>query len=187
MTQTQRQTQTQMLPQEQGGDHYVDILSLENVEVLLQMEEKPEVSLNVNGRDLSFLCDSGATRTVICLRDASHILPNQYLIAVKAANGAKYTERLSETVVVRDPETDMTAQSEVVLSNVCPYNLLGRDMMKTLKIAVVPTQKGMRAQRGVPEIFLKEGEPPLNYWYSLDLVSTGPSAVTTRCLKKSER
>ena len=69
-------------------------------------------------------------------------------------------------------------QWQFVLSNACPCNLLGRDMMQALNIAVVPTQRGVKALR-IHDSNVIEGEDVPHYWYSLDLVNVGPSSVTS--------
>ena len=54
--------------------------------------------------------------------------------------------------------------------------------MQALNIAVVPTQRGVKALR-IHDSNVIEGEDVPHYWYSLDLVNSGPGSVTSSLLK----
>ena len=58
--------------------------------------------------------------------------------------------------------------------------------MESLNIAVVPTEKGLKAQR-VTQTFVLEGQGPIRYWYSLDLTTTGPGSVTKPLIEKAKQ
>ena len=85
-------------------------------------------------------------------------------------------------MVREDPETGKSVHRQFVLSTACPSNLLGRDMMQALNIAVVSTKRGVKALR-IHDSNVVEGEDVPHFWYSLDLVNTGPGSVTSALLK----
>ncbi|AWP21869.1 Hypothetical protein SMAX5B_003376, partial [Scophthalmus maximus] len=103
--------------------------------------EKPEVTLTVQGKQIKFLCDSGASRTVVNPEDP-----------------------LSKPIKITDPETGKSRPCQVVLSYVCPCYPLGRDMMQSLGIATVPTAKGLKALRMTSCLVIQD-ETPIHYWY----------------------
>ena len=51
-------------------------------------------------------------------------------------------EPLSEPLKIRDPKTDKNIFASVEVSELCCVNLLGRDLMTKLRIAVIPDQMG---------------------------------------------
>ena len=70
-------------------------------------------------------------------------------IWVKSANGKSHTERLSKLLTVTDTRTGVRADCQVVLSTLCPCNLLGRDLLNLLKLGIVPEEKGLTVVRMV--------------------------------------
>lgn len=162
------------------------MLNLENAEIMLQQETRPEVTLIIMGKEIPFLCDTGASKTVIHPDELPNLQLSEQSILVKSANGRIHSERLSAPVEVLDEETDKNHVTQIVLSRVCPCNLLGRDLLHALNIAVVPHRDGLRAQR-LQEIHVYEGTKPVNYWYSLDLVTTGPASVTQNLIEKARK
>lgn len=75
-------------------------------------------------------------------------------------------EVLSVLIKIFDPKTGKSGTGQVVLSFVCPCNLLDLDMMHCPGIATVPTYNSIKAMR-VTQNFT--GTMPLHYRYSLDL------------------
>ncbi len=104
---------------------------------------------------------------------------------VKGASGLICQERLSKSLKTTDPKTDRTYHCSFVISSRCPTNLLGRDLMAMVGISEVPTERGMRAVR-TEEVHVKCGQGPINYFYSLDLVTSGPASVTDTLRAKVE-
>ena len=101
---------------------------------------------------------------------------------MRSANRLINKEVLSKLTWLEDPEKGKSVKCQFVLSSACPCNLLGRDMMQALSIAVVPTQRGVKALR-IHDSCVIEGEDVPHYWYSLDLVNTGPGSVTSSLIK----
>ena len=157
------------------------VLNIEHVN-MLQKEERPEIVLIVKGTEVKFLCDSGAARSLIHPSEAPGVLKTNSCVYVRSASGLIHKEGLSALTWLEDPETGKSVRCQFVLSNGCPCNLLGRDMMQALNIAVVPTQRGVKVLR-IYDNNVIEGEDVPHYWYSLDLVNSGPGSVTSSLVK----
>uniref|UniRef100_A0A1A8SGV6 Peptidase A2 domain-containing protein n=1 Tax=Nothobranchius rachovii TaxID=451742 RepID=A0A1A8SGV6_9TELE len=107
------------------------------------MKEKPFITINVQGKKVEFLCDTGACRSVV---SSGVKLPrSQNSILVKTADGQTTRSSLSKPVLVDDPVTGLGKRISLVIAPDCPLNLLGRDLMSILKISIVPIKDGMRA------------------------------------------
>ncbi|XP_042290616.1 uncharacterized protein LOC121912527 isoform X2 [Thunnus maccoyii] len=191
-------TQTHTCTQSDKEAEVDEILSLQTAEILLSQEgTKPWIVLKVQGKSITVLCDSGACRTVLRHNKTGTdfpLKPNSGL-RVRSATGHVTVEPLTEPLKKRDPKTNKNIFASVVVSQLCPVNFLGRDLMTKLGIAVVldQTGSGMKACRvnlktavsdeeDEVETFVHEGLT-LNYWYSLDLVQTGPGSVTQELMK----
>lgn len=120
------------------GDDAIDICSA--LDLLNASEEQPSVVLKVNGKNVQFLRDSDC-KTVPGVQTSNGIL------WVKAVNGASDRKRLSKPVFITDPVSGVHTRTPVVISEDCPVNLLGRDVMTILAVGVIPTKNGMRAIR----------------------------------------
>ena len=66
---------------------------------------------------------------------------------MRSVTGHIVTEPLSRPVSITDPKTNKSVLAVVAVSNLCPVNLLGRDLMEELGIGVIPTPLGMKACR----------------------------------------
>lgn len=130
------------------------------------------VVVNVNGTDISFLCDSGACRTVIRKKDVK--FPYQYSddsIITRSASGGLTTESVTEPLQFLYNGENIEAQ--VIISEVCPVSLLGRDVMTKLKLGIVPMGNGtweavrVRFKRQDNLVIQERGEP--QYYYALRL------------------
>ncbi|KAL6482199.1 hypothetical protein MHYP_G00102790 [Metynnis hypsauchen] len=64
-------------------------------------------------------------------------------------------------------------------------NLLGRDMLADLQIAVVPVGDGLQAQHCADLAMVLEEISAPHYWYSLDFVNMGSSSITQALLDKA--
>lgn len=115
------------------------------VDILCAYASQPEVTLKVNDYFITFLCDSGAHKTVINLAGLPGVGRGEELIFIQAANGVVTKENLSQGVI--DPVPRKKTKCSVVLSKVVACNLLGRDIMHSLGIGTAPTSDGMRAFR----------------------------------------
>ncbi|CDQ67332.1 unnamed protein product [Oncorhynchus mykiss] len=154
-------------------DAETEVFELATVDLALAQEEKPFLTLAVMGQRITFLCDTGACRTAICSEDAPQgIHPSGHKIIVRSASGHHCVERLSTPITLRHEMTEGEATVPVLISKLCPVNLLGRDVMKLLNITITPTDKGMKAQVVKNNMVIcGEGDP--HYWYSQDLLRGG--------------
>lgn len=130
----------------------------------------PTIILTVAGSDVEFLCDSGATRS--CL----NVLPpkvrlSRDAISIRSANGELDRSRLTIPAAVTDPVTGLTTTQSLVYAPNCPMNLLGRDIMFALNIAVGPSEGSFQPIRRALDVLLGESEGPIQpfYFYTLDL------------------
>lgn len=80
-----------------------EILDICNVEMYLQSEIKPEITLVVKGKEAIFLCDTGGCRTPIHPQDMPGGVKKKGTIFVKSANGLMYEEDVSENLPIEDP------------------------------------------------------------------------------------
>uniref|UniRef100_A0A8D0DCP1 ribonuclease H n=1 Tax=Sander lucioperca TaxID=283035 RepID=A0A8D0DCP1_SANLU len=94
----------------------------------------PTTVLKVQGRDIEFLVDSGATNSVL----KKSLFPNQKLsgrlVLSRSASGMVLPERFTVPMTCvhtdpEDPEPERRVKCAFLLSPVCPVNLLGRDLM----------------------------------------------------------
>lgn len=78
-------------------------------EEMLNLEEcvMPVVELLVNGQKITFLCDTGATRTVL-RDDVKGTCPSGSTVSVRSANG--------NVVWITDPETEKSHRGSIVIS-----------------------------------------------------------------------
>lgn len=90
---------------ELSHDEEEEVLHLD-IEVLLQAEVKHRITLLVEGTEINFLCDSGATRTIITQTDLPTACKSHKTILVRSANGRIHREPLAEPVVTA-PMADM--------------------------------------------------------------------------------
>lgn len=99
-----------------------DILDICNVEMYLQNEIKPEITLTVQGKQISFLCDTGACKTLIHPQDLPEGIKKEGTIFVKSASGLICEEDVSEKLLVEDPQTKRKTECKIVISKRCPIN-----------------------------------------------------------------
>lgn len=120
----------------------------------LKEDEKPYYTLTIGGERVKFLCDSGADRTVLKDKNPA-VKPRKKWIAVVSANGKVQMLKISKPTSVLDEDGEGHT-AELVISPDCPVNLLGRDLMKQIRIALVPTEKGMRPEK-MTSAYVHEG------------------------------
>lgn len=150
-----------------------EVFELATIDLALQLEQKPYLTLTVMGKIIKFLCDTGACRTAICADDAPpRIQSNGEKIIVRSASGHQFMERLSAPVILKHESSGGEATVPVLVSKLCPVNLLGRDVMTKLNVAVTPTERGMKAYI-VQDNMVVCGDREPCYWYSQDLLRGG--------------
>lgn len=142
-----------------------DVLNLQEILLNLEEEHRPYVTLTVKHKDIVFLCDTGACKTVIVQKDKPPgVTYSNDKIMIKSATGHATIEMLTQPLPLKDEVTGKIINAQILISNSCPLNLLGREEMQQLNIGVIPTEKGMRAVRlptaEQPQIFVIEVKNP---------------------------
>lgn len=137
------------------------------VQLTLDSKTPPSLTLKVHGVNVTFLVDSGAEVSVI----QSKILPNAprttKLLKTIGASGIPGFEPISEPLTVWFG--DYKGEHPFLLSDVCPVNLLGRDLMCALSIEVHCDPAGIKltcATAGLYPFCISKSD----YHYSWDLV-----------------
>lgn len=138
----------------------------------------------VNGTQIRFLCDTGACRTVVKQSDA--IFPykkSNETIFTRSASGDVEKQKLTEPVEISDDEE--TVSVPILVSDSCPVNLLGRDVMTKLGIGVIPgDEEGGRwkAIKLESQNALEANGVPY-FWYCIALSNRGPNNHNDELLK----
>lgn len=158
-----------------------ELLNLE--EIFFEEKIRPEIILLVQGTPVTFLCDSGACRTT--LRDPiKYVTAGHKSVRVQAAQGM--VKRVAETdpIWIRDP-LGKSCQITVLLMPECPVNLLGRDGLIALSLALMPTDSGLCVTRMKPEEnFVLQGVGPPKYYYTLDVPNKSPTKTGSHLLEE---
>lgn len=76
---------------------------------------------------------------------------------------------MSTKIKIEFPEQDGSSWGQVVLSPACPFNLLGRDFMAKMKIAIYPGENGGMVACQYAEAYVIQGSGEPHYYWSLDL------------------
>lgn len=102
----------------------------------------PLIKLNVNGVRLPFMVDSGATYSVLRHKDMTPTprLSGRSVISV-AANGKQNLEKF--TVPLKCASQCGSFSHSFLLSNLCPVNLCGRNLMCKVGITLVSGPEGL--------------------------------------------
>ena len=101
-------------------------------------DKKPQIVLLVNGKPTTFLCDSATCRATCreIIPDSRKSSPS---VLVRSANGGLGHAPESEPVWLRDPG-GASCQLSIPLLPDCSVNLLGRDGLLQLGLALVPSR-----------------------------------------------
>lgn len=148
------------------------------------------VTLCVNGKPIDFLCDTGACRTT-CKESFPRAKSSNSSIAVRAADGKLTHVEESEPVWLRDPQ-GQSCQISVLMFPECPVNLLGRDALFLLGLALVPTSQGRievkrKAELTQEDIFVLKGSGLPYYYYSLDVPNKPPHGTATALMTEGRQ
>lgn len=104
----------------------------------------PQYVLTIQGFQICFLVDSGATHSIIKKGAfpyrAGVCLSGNYVNSI-GASGRIVKERF--TVPLRCTDSTKTFKHAFLLSDCCPVNLLGRDLMCRLSVSLVSTPEGV--------------------------------------------
>lgn len=162
------------------------VLNLE--EILALDTPRPEVMLHVNGKPMIFLCDSGACRTT-CKEPIPNAKHTSQTVNVRAADGQLTTASEVGPVWIRDPQGKSIQMTVLSLSQ-CPVNLLGRDGLMGLGLALIPTNdRTIEVRRMTPQTdsFVMPGSGEPHYYYSLDLPNKAPLKTGTALIEQGKQ
>ena len=164
------------------NDDDCDVLDLEEI-FYSKGAGKPELTLMLSGKPITFLCDTGACKTVV--KDIEALTKSNKAVLVKSANGQLQRQPLSKPVELQCNETGSSAWIQVIMAPECPCNLLGRDAMAKLRIGVFPTSDGgMTAQKSdlVNVLLNDQCDGQTVYYWTLDVPSDSSVGEELRTL-----
>lgn len=99
----------------------------------------PTEEMQVEGKSLSVLVDSGGTHSVI---KCANLPDCKCIYSVGASSGVPVRETFSAPV--RCSYTDSTLKHSFLISHVCPVNLLGRDLISLLGQHSISSPDGIK-------------------------------------------
>ncbi|XP_044053230.1 uncharacterized protein LOC122876682 isoform X3 [Siniperca chuatsi] len=139
----------------------------------------PEHTINVAGKDIVFLVDSGATDSVI--RDSEFaVLPKMSgrFVRTVGVSGTPLVERYT-TPLPCSEEIEKHFKHSFLLSKRCPINIIGRDMMIRLGIILISTPEGIIVARisDTASQYVKHSSRELMYSYQWKLPHTAAGSV----------
>ncbi|XP_056906510.1 uncharacterized protein LOC130535469 isoform X1 [Takifugu flavidus] len=105
----------------------------------------PTMKLNVNGKTLKFVVDTGATYSVIRKHDLPHTDMSSRSLHSMGASGVSTRETFSLPLNCR--LGDHGFKHSFLMSSSCPLNLMGRDLILGLGVNLVSTPEGLELRR----------------------------------------
>lgn len=123
--------------------------------------------VNVGGKSYNCLCDSGACTTVLTTPPPG-FKPSSKVVWVRSASRHVVQNHLSEPLQIVEPETGKTTQMKIIVDDSCPINLLGRDCLSNLEIAIIPVDGKMN---WVPlnRTYVSQSIIEPHYYWTLDV------------------
>ncbi|XP_029285793.1 uncharacterized protein LOC115007188 isoform X2 [Cottoperca gobio] len=118
-------------------------------------EKFPTLSLDILGKKIVFLVDSGATHSVVKISDLPDCkLSGRYIHSIGAA-GVTVKERFSMPVKCTDIGDNShpfpsSVKHSFLLSSVCPINFMGRDLILQFGLNLISTDEGLEVRRSSP-------------------------------------
>ncbi|XP_013883488.1 uncharacterized protein LOC106532048 [Austrofundulus limnaeus] len=161
------------------SDPTVNIYSA--VAMLCSLKSPPSTTLMINGHRVTFLCDTGASTSVIKDVDLGLELSHN-AIWVLSADGQAHRKPLSIPTKMTHCDTGRTVTASVIMSPECPINLVGRDLLQSLNLGVVPTPSGMIVIPHLDGVFLTQTHPSIYASLDIDPWQQTPTTVTTDLL-----
>lgn len=122
------------------------------------------------GKKITFLADSGATLSLIRAEELPQCKKSGRYIHSIGAAGTKKREPLTIPLTCIDyGDETCTSQKQIkhsfVLSEVCPMNLLGRDLLLALGMNLISTPDGLIVARSLSSSALAQIPKPLLHVY----------------------
>ncbi|XP_044028061.1 uncharacterized protein LOC122864564 [Siniperca chuatsi] len=139
----------------------------------------PEHTINVAGKDIVFLVDSGATDSVIRESEFA-VLPKMSgrFVRTVGVSGTPLVERYT-TPLPCSEEIEKHFKHSFLLSKRCPINIIGRDMMIRLGIILISTPEGIIVARisDTASQYVKHSSMELMYSYQWKVPHTAAGSV----------
>ena len=145
-------------------------------------EKLPQVKVTVQGKEIVFLADSGATHSVIQHSLMTDVKLSGRSIYSVGASGQPIKEKFS---VPLSTSLDSVSgfKHSFLISQHCPINLLGRDLLLRMNLSLVPGPNGlevMQADTGATYTMLGfQGNGPLWAYQWLLMGTTGVELLQT--------
>lgn len=134
----------------------------------------PHYTLTIRDKRVTFLVDSGATNSVIRAHDFSPPpkMSGRFVYSV-GASGTTIRENFTIPRLCKDSD-NVTIKHSFLLSEHCPINLLGRDLMITLGISILSTAEGLKIVKTetIMNQMVKTYRSPLLYVYQWHLANS---------------
>ena len=145
---------------------------------LTRPDQLPQTNINVNGKETTFLVDSGANHSVLSSKEWKYVTKlSGRVIQVVGAGGQPFKEKFTVPLSVRDGDKQL--KHSFLLSDQCPTNLLGRDLMCRLGLSVICTDAGLTVTSNAGpmiQAYSCVARAP-GYFYSWDLLREGLGAM----------
>ncbi|CAL9706360.1 unnamed protein product [Knipowitschia caucasica] len=109
----------------------------------------PTIVCEIEGKPITFLVDSGATHSVIQTKELSIKLSGRSVFST-SASGQTVPESFSVPIKCTwaNERNPATAKHSFLMSDLCPVNLLGRDLMIKWEVVITSTAEGLKIDRG---------------------------------------
>ncbi|XP_047676510.1 uncharacterized protein LOC113649215 isoform X1 [Tachysurus fulvidraco] len=147
----------------------------------------PVHTLNVEGKDILFLVDSGAGNSVIKLHELSE-MPEMSGRSLNSVGASGIIVKEKFTAPLRCVENNQQSFTfSFLLSECCPINLMGRDLICKLGINLISTPNGLKVCRSQIGEFqgVKWDPRPLLYVYEWELSTSSVNSVNQALLDKA--
>uniref|UniRef100_UPI00358E1EFB uncharacterized protein n=1 Tax=Myxine glutinosa TaxID=7769 RepID=UPI00358E1EFB len=148
--------------------------------------EEPTMMLDVEGRQLEFLVDTGATRSTINKGQLPSLRPTARNVQILGVSGLPQALPISEEVRVTCGPLE--AKHAFLMTTTAPTNLLGRDLLCRLGCQISCTEEGVfvdvaESKRDLVMTALSRPGPTV-YWWRMDegALATWTHIIDNVCL-----
>ncbi|XP_072557235.1 uncharacterized protein [Paramormyrops kingsleyae] len=132
------------------------------------LTDDPLLKLRVEGREILFLVDTGATRSTIREVEVSGVPTTGRTIKIIGASGIPgFLEETEPLLVERSPGS-IVCQHQFLVSPHCPVNLLGRDLMGKLGMKVELGVDGLTVTSEALGLFCLSEKANFAAWWLVD-------------------
>ena len=138
---------------------------------LTRPDQLPKTNIVVNGRETTFLVDSGATHSVLSSKEWKHDTKlSERVVRLVGASGKAFRERFTVPLPVQDGDKQL--KHSFLLSDQCPTNHL----MCRLGLSVICNDAGLMVTSNANPTVQAYVATPV-YVHSWDLLKVGPGSI----------